>query len=99
MVTVRDVLDQSSLHLRVLELPRPEAEVRWVAVSELADPAPFLEGGEVLLTTGLDTRRWRPEWKDYVGRLADAGVVALGLAVGLTHDRAPDALVDACRLR
>jgi purine catabolism regulator len=99
VVTVRDMLDESSLNLRGLELPRPGAEVRWVAVSELADPAPFLEGGEVLLTTGLDTRMWQPEWKDYVGRLASAGVVALGLAVGLTHDRSPDALVDACRLR
>ena len=29
-------------------LDRP---VRWVAVSELEDPAPFLEGGELLLTT------------------------------------------------
>jgi Purine catabolism regulatory protein-like family/PucR C-terminal helix-turn-helix domain len=99
VVTVRDVLGEKALRLRVLELPRPEAEVRWVAVSELADPAPFLEGGEVLLTTGLDSRRWREEWEGYVGRLADVGVVALGLAVGMTHDQAPDALVEACRAR
>ena len=27
--------------------------VRWVHISELADPTPWLSGGEVLLTTGL----------------------------------------------
>ena len=31
-------------------LDRP---VRWVAVSELEDPGPYLEGGELLLTTGM----------------------------------------------
>ena len=27
--------------------------IRWVHVSELEDPTPFLKGGEMLLTTGL----------------------------------------------
>ncbi len=99
MVTVADVLADPPLGLRAVDLPRPEAEVRWVAVSELPDPAPFLEGGEVLLTTGLETARWAAEWQPYVDRLAAAGVSALGLAVGLTHDRAPAALTAACRAR
>jgi purine catabolism regulator len=37
------------------------------------------------------------EWETYVRRLAGAGLVAIGLAVGMTHDRAPDELVAACR--
>ena len=54
MVSVADVLAREELHLNALALTRPEQEVRWVATSELVDPAPFLEGGELLLTTGLE---------------------------------------------
>nr|WP_246304834.1 PucR family transcriptional regulator [Nocardioides thalensis] len=91
------MLAAPALRLAATELPRPGAEVRWVATSELVDPTPYLEGGEVLLTTGLETRGWRAEWRGYVERLAAAGVAALGLGVGLTHDRPPASLARACR--
>ncbi len=96
MVTVADVLAQEALALAPLHLPAGEAEVRWVATSDLVDPTPYLEGGEVLLTTGIETRGWRAEWRPYVERLVAARVVALGLAVGLTHERPPRTLVRAC---
>src|SRR5680860_1787835 len=97
MTTVGDLLREPGLDLVEAHLPHPDVEVRWVATSELADPGPFLEGGEVLLTTGLDAVGWRGEWHGYVDRLVAARVVALGLGVGLTHRRTPVALVDACR--
>lgn len=97
VVTVADLLSEEALQLTPTHVPAPEAGVRWVATSELVDPTPYLEGGEVLLTTGLETRGWRSEWRGYVARLADAGVAALGLAVGLTHPRPPAALTKACR--
>jgi hypothetical protein len=53
-----------------------------VATSELADPTPYLEGGEVLLTTGLETGDWRAEWRPYVERLAAVGVAELELGHG-----------------
>ncbi|KAA1427709.1 PucR family transcriptional regulator [Nocardioides antri] len=96
MVTVADLLAEGELALAPLQLPAPAAEVRWVATSELVDPTPYLEGGEVLLTTGLETKGWRAEWPRYVDRLAGAGVAALGFAVGLTHERPPRLLVRAC---
>ena len=99
MATVQDLLDQTDLPITAAWLPEPDAEVRWVATSELEDPAPFLEGGELLLTTGLATKQWRGEWATYVAQLVDAGVVALGLGVGLTHRRPPAPLVKACRDR
>ncbi|MFD1504994.1 PucR family transcriptional regulator [Georgenia yuyongxinii] len=99
MVGVQDVLAQPALALRGVFVPRPAEPVRWVATSELADPSPFLEGGEVLLTTGLDTSGWRDEWEGYVARLRAAGVAAIGFATGLTHDRVPDRLERACRAR
>ncbi len=58
MLTVRDLLGDLEVRLLAgeegLELP-----VRWVHISELLDPTPWLSGGEVLLTTGLqlDGRR------------------------------------------
>lgn len=97
MVTVADLVAEPALQLAPAVLPYPDAEVRWVATSELVDPTPFLEGGEVLLTTGLETKRWRSEWRGYVDRLAAAGVAALGLGIGLTHDRPPASLARACR--
>lgn len=99
MVSVGDVLADASLRLRTVAVPEPEREVRWVAVSELPDPAPFLEGGELLLTTGLDTAGWSQEWGPYVDRLTGAGVAALGLAVGMTHEHVPEPLEAACRAR
>ncbi|MFI7067644.1 PucR family transcriptional regulator [Kribbella sp. NPDC050124] len=78
-------------------MPSADLPVRWVATSELADPTPYLEGGEVLLTTGLETADWHEEWRPYVERLVSAGVAALGLASGLTHRRPPRELLAACR--
>ncbi|GAA1649184.1 helix-turn-helix domain-containing protein [Georgenia ruanii] len=97
MVAVQDVLAQPALALRGVVVPRPLAPVRWVATSELADPSPFLEGGEVLLTTGLRAEGWDHEWEGYVARLRAAGVAAVGFATGLTHAAVPPPLERACR--
>ncbi len=98
MVLIGDLMGPSStLGLRAVHLCRADAAVRWVATSELADPAPYLEGGEILLTTGLDTGGWHDEWDGYVRRLADAGVAAIGFGVGLTHAQMPGPLPEACR--
>lgn len=97
MVAVQDLLREPALALVGVHVPEPDAELRWVATSELADPAPFLEGGEILLTTGLDTARWHRRWHAYVQRLVSARVAAVGIGTGLTHDRPPEDLVGACR--
>jgi PucR family transcriptional regulator, purine catabolism regulatory protein len=97
MLLVGDLLDTNALGLRAVHLCRADAAVRWVATSELADPGPYLEGGEILLTTGLETSNWYGQWDGYVRRLADAGVAAVGFGIGLTHAEIPTALVDACR--
>jgi PucR family transcriptional regulator, purine catabolism regulatory protein len=97
MVALAAVLAREDLALVRWHLPRPESAVRWVATSELADPTPFLEGGEVLLTTGLNTAGWRSEWRPYVARLVAGGLTALGLGTGLTHATVPTSLLSACR--
>lgn len=92
--TVRTVLDLPALSLTLRAGARHiDRPVRWVAVSELADPTTYLEGDELLLTTGL--RLEDADWAAYVERLVRAGVSGLGLGVGLTHQRMPAALVSA----
>jgi purine catabolism regulator len=93
---LRDVVSLPDLGLRVRAaagaLDRP---VRWVAVSELEDPAPFLEGGELLLTTGMRLPEKAAAATAYVKRLVAADVVGVGLGVGLSHADVPTALVTA----
>src|SRR5690242_11612748 len=49
-------------------LARP---VRWVHVTELLDPASFLEGGELILTTGMPHPEDPTLLRAYVDQLAD----------------------------
>lgn len=93
--TLASLVHHSALKLTVragedhLDVP-----VRWVHASELADPVPYMEGGELLLITALkldaeDAKAMRR----YVKRLVGAGVVGLGFAVGVNYDEIPEALV------
>ncbi len=91
MPSVAEIMALPALALDAITMPRPDAQARWVATSELADPSPFLEGGEILLTTGL-VERDKKQWRRFVGQLLDAGVVALGFGVGLSHPEVPDGL-------
>ncbi|MGV9774880.1 PucR family transcriptional regulator [Streptosporangium sp. NPDC003464] len=92
--TLRTVVRRLPLKLGVLTgqdaLDRP---VRWVAVSELEDPTPFLEGGELVLTTGM--RLGADNAGPYVDRLVGKGVTGLGFGVGLGHEVIPAGLVEA----
>ncbi|RLU96619.1 PucR family transcriptional regulator [Streptomyces griseocarneus] len=75
---------------------RLDTPVRWAHVSELADPVPWMEGGELLLTTAMKIDAEDPEaMRGYVRRLVTAGVVGLGFAVGVNYDEVPRALADA----
>ncbi|HUQ60288.1 PucR family transcriptional regulator [Lentzea sp.] len=86
-ITVHDLARSLGLPVLAGDVSRP---VGWVHGTELADPTPFLEGGELLLTTGLTE-----VGELYVERLVRAGVVGLGFGTGLGHDVVPAALVDA----
>jgi purine catabolism regulator len=98
--TLRTLIAMPKLGLRVLAAEEATSvAVSWVAVSELVDPTPFLEGGELLLTTGMRLPSEAREVRAYVDRLVDAGLVGLGLGVGLGHDAAPATLVRAAERR
>ncbi|MFD1212885.1 PucR family transcriptional regulator [Arthrobacter sp. GCM10027362] len=95
MITVEQILALPRLKLDARVNGNLQAQVRWVAVSELQDPTAYLTGGEILLTTGINAPRDSAAWDTYVRRLADRGVVALGFGVGLSHADIPAGLPDA----
>ena len=96
-VPLRTILARRDLALEPLVPAAPDAHVRWATVSELLDPAPYLKGGELLLTAGTNLPT-DPEALDrYVTALVSAQVTALGFGVTPVHDAVPDTLVARCR--
>ncbi|WP_338895828.1 PucR family transcriptional regulator [Streptomyces sp. TG1A-60] len=95
--TLASLVHHSALKLTVRAGEgRLDVPVRWAHVSELADPVPYMEGGELLLITALKLDAEDPEaMRSYVRRLVGAGVVGLGFAVGVNYEEIPKALVDA----
>jgi purine catabolism regulator len=97
MLTVRELLRELDLGVLAgeggLDLP-----VRWVHISELPDPTPWLSGGELLLSTGmqLDTADAQ---REFVARLADAHLSGLGFGTGFSHSTVPAALLEAAAER
>lgn len=70
--------------------------IRWAHISELPDPTPWLEGGELLLTTGLGVKDSEELQRRFVTGIAQRGVVALGFSMGVSLDAVPDAMLEAC---
>ncbi len=73
-----------------------DRKVRWVHIAEIADIAPLLGGGELVLTTGIALPDDPDALATYVAELSAAGVV--GVVVELVrhwHRELPAALVRA----
>ncbi len=93
MLALRDLLRDLDVRLVAGEAGVDSA-VRWVHISEIVDPTPWLSGGELLLTTGLQLDR--PEvQREYVARLAGHGLSGLGFGIGFTHESVPEAMLEA----
>ncbi|EMY32160.1 PucR family transcriptional regulator, partial [Arthrobacter crystallopoietes BAB-32] len=84
-----------SLH-RAIPGQVPGVQLSGVHVSELEDPTAYLEGGELLLTTGIPLGGTAATASAYVRRLAAKGVAALGLGLGEGLDTVPPELAEAC---
>ncbi|MEU6368231.1 helix-turn-helix domain-containing protein [Streptomyces sp. NPDC046931] len=109
-VPLTALLAREDLALRQIAGPtNPGIVIHWAHTSEMADPYPYLLGGELLLTAGVHI----PEaagpdgsagekpglgtyFDDYVSRIVAAGGAALGFGLAPVHDTVPRALVAAC---
>src|SRR4051794_23970088 len=94
MLTVGSLVSDCGLELIAGE-EGAERPIRWVHISELEDPTPWLSGGELLLTTGIQLSTPAKQTR-FAARLAEHGVPGLGLGTGFTHSRIPKALRSAC---
>ncbi|MEU9711114.1 PucR family transcriptional regulator [Streptomyces sp. NPDC047967] len=90
-IPLAELLAIKDLGLRRIAGPA-EAELLWVHTSEMADPYPYLLGGELLLSAGV----LLTDPDHYVGRLVEAGAAALGFGVRPVHETVPGALTEAC---
>ena len=96
-LTVESLIAELGLTL-VSGLQSAQTHVRWVHSTELTDPTPWLKGGELLLTMGIQLDGPKAQ-RELIGRLADHEIAGLGFGTGFTHKRLPAALVSAARKR
>ena len=97
MVTLEQLCERLGSQLRPVSTGGiGRQQLTGVHISELADPTPYLEGGELLLTTGIPLHGGPAVIRDYVQRLAEKGVTALALGLGAGTDRVDPQLVSAC---
>jgi purine catabolism regulator len=95
MLSVKDLVGALELELVAGERAAG-APIRWVHVSELEDPAPWLSGGELLLSTGMQLHDEESQ-RAYIGRLVEHHLAGLGFGLGFSHATLPEALVDEAR--
>ncbi len=92
MLTVRGLVAEVGLELATGG-DGADVPVRWVHISELPDPTPWLSGGELLLTTGIQLGSEERQ-REFVRLLSGHHLAGLGFGTGFDHDGLPDALLD-----
>jgi DNA-binding PucR family transcriptional regulator len=97
VLTVEGLVSELGLEL-VSGHESANTHVRWVHSTELPDPTPWLRGGELLLTTGLQLEGAKTQ-RELVAHLAEHEIAGLGFGTGFAHKRLPAALADEARKR
>ena len=99
--TLRSVLDIPALRSGEPEVlsgaDRLDARVRWVHVGEVREVAGLLQGGELVLSTGLAMRGPAADSVTYVRDLVRAGAAGLVVELGEQFPAVPDEVVAAAR--
>jgi PucR family transcriptional regulator, purine catabolism regulatory protein len=90
MLPLRDLIRDLDVRLVAGE-QGVDRRVRWVHISELADPTPWLSGGELLLTTGMNLTDAGSQ-RAFIERLAAHDLAGLGLGTGFAHPGVPEEL-------
>jgi purine catabolism regulator len=99
-LTVGDIVAMPLVQDAVPEVASPatlDRPVRWVHVSELEDLSALLQGGELILTTGIGIGRTDAEQRDYLQNLDRVGAAGLVIELGRQFETPPRGLVRAAR--
>jgi purine catabolism regulator len=97
MLTVQSLLEEVGLDLAA-GTRAAEAPLRWIHISELEDPTPWLSGGELMLTTGIPLDSAAKQ-RSYIRLLAEHNLAGLGFGTGFNHKSLPKALVEEAEKR
>lgn len=73
--------------------------VQWAHISEIPDPTPWLEGGEILLTTGLGVRDSPDLQRRLITVLEARGCAGVGLGLGIWLDEVPVPMLEEADAR
>lgn len=92
MATLSQLLAQPELGLTLVQAGAGDPQISWVSTTELTDLSDYLDGGELVLTTGLSLGAHDPRWRDVVASLSRARIAGIGFGVGVVHERIPDPL-------
>src|SRR6476620_8126093 len=96
MLTIESLTSELGLKVLAGEEAAGEREIRWVHITELLDPTPWLSGGELILTTGMQLQS-KEEQCEFVARLASHQIAGLGFGTGFDHAKLPPAVVEEAR--
>lgn len=66
--------------------------ITWAHAIELADPSPWLSGGELVMTTGLHLPDTADGQREYVHRIVESDSAALAFDTGVRFRKVPDAV-------
>lgn len=95
MATLSQLLELPDLGLTLLQAGQGDPELSWASITELLSLSDYLEGGEIIMTTGLTLSADDPGWLDFVAGLSRARIAAIGFGVGVNHERVPTPLLRA----
>ena len=95
-ITARDLAADDALGLRLAAgAAAADREIAWAHAIELADPTPYLSGGELVMTTGINLGADVAAQRAYVRRLSGAGTSALAVDTGTTLRAVPAGVLAA----
>ena len=96
MITARGLAQVEHLGLTLVAgAASADRHIAWAHAIELADPTPYLTGGELVMTTGINLGTDAAMQSAYVARLAGAGTAALAVDTGTTFSDVPAGVVAA----
>ena len=95
-ITARGLTEIESLGLSLIAGAQgADRDIAWAHAIELPDPTPYLAGGELVMTTGINIGTDAAAQFDYVTRLAAAGSAALAVDTGTRFAEVPPGVLAA----
>jgi PucR family transcriptional regulator, purine catabolism regulatory protein len=95
-ITARSLAQVKNLGLALVAgADAADREIDWAHAIELADPTPYLAGGELVMTTGINIGTDDAAQLDYVARLVSADAAALAVDTGTTFSDVPAGVLAA----